>query len=68
MQKSLDAMTLALRVLTAINEKREPEPDDLEKLRAMAPLIGDSPPDELACDVIKLAIERRIHARTEAEE
>ena len=64
MQQSLDAMKLALRVLQALNEEREPDEQDLTSLRALAPLVGNLPPDELACEVIKLAIERRAQVRS----
>jgi len=63
MDSSLQAMKTAMRVLSAINEKREPDAADLEELRSLAPLLANLPPDELACDVIKQALQRRDAAR-----
>jgi hypothetical protein len=59
MDSSLHAMKTAMRVLSAINEKRDPDPADLDQLRSLAPLLADLPADELACDVIKQALQRR---------
>ena len=56
-------MKTAMRVLAAINEKREPDAADLAELRSLAPLLANLPPDELACDVIKQALQRRDAAR-----
>ncbi len=50
-----DAVTLeiALRVLGAINERREPEPEDVLLLRrAREETAEDQPADELACEMI----------------
>jgi hypothetical protein len=63
MQKGLDAMKVALRVLSAITERVEPAAEDLETLRAYAASKRDLPPDELACEVIQLAIKARAEAR-----
>jgi hypothetical protein len=52
-------MEAALRVLMTINQKRHPNPADVEELRRLAPLLADLPADELACDVIKQALYRR---------
>jgi DNA-binding NarL/FixJ family response regulator len=59
----IDAMKIALRVLTAITEKRNPDPDDLQELHRLAPLQPGASPDELACEVIQQAIKRRADAR-----
>jgi hypothetical protein len=64
MQESLEAMTTALRVLTALTNKRYPDPADVETLRGYVPLLRDEPPDELACEVIKQAINHRTVARS----
>ena len=56
MQDGVDAMKIGLRVLMALNEKRAPDPADLDALRHFAPLLGDLAPDELACEVIQRAI------------
>ena len=66
MQKSVEAMELAMRVLRAVNEKRNPDEADLSALRSLAPLVANLPPDELACDVIRQALEHRAKARAEA--
>jgi hypothetical protein len=57
MQQSLEVLTAALRVLTALTEKREPDPGDLQELEAV---IGPKPSnigrDEWLCDAIQSAI------------
>lgn len=52
----MEARMIALRVLTAIVEKRHPDPIDVQALRAYAPAAATAPEDELACDVIQQAI------------
>lgn len=64
MDTNFDAMMIAVRVLTALNEKRPPDPDDLGYLRQSAPLSAHLPADELACEVIQQAIKRRTAGRT----
>ena len=64
MQESLDAMKLALRVLTAICEKREPDAADAEELRHYAPLLGRLPIDEVACEVIQQWLRIRAGGRS----
>jgi len=59
MDNTLAAMKTAMRVLAAVNDKREPDTADLTELRRLAPLLADMPADELACDVIKQALQRR---------
>ena len=59
-------MKTALRVLTAITERRAPDTTDVEELRRYAPLLGDAPLDELACDVIQQALKRRAVERERA--
>jgi hypothetical protein len=53
MAEDQQAMELALRVLTAISTKRDPEPADVETLRQLEPREANLPIDELACAVIK---------------
>jgi hypothetical protein len=64
MQESLEAMKTALRVLTALTEKLQPSPLDVDMLRQYA---GPQPDgiglDEYACDVIQRAIKRRAEVR-----
>ena len=66
MQTGIAAMTVALRVLTAVTERREPAVKDLEELRRLAPLLADQPIDELACDVIQQASRQRAELRKSA--
>jgi hypothetical protein len=55
MQEGLNALKTALRVLTAITEKRPPDPFDVYELFGYAPLLREMPLDELACAVIRHA-------------
>ena len=59
MQQGIDAMTVALRVLTAMTKGKTPEPTDVEELKRLAPLLADQPLDELCCDIIQQAVKRR---------
>src|SRR5438445_2723342 len=64
MQHSLDAMKVALRILTALNEKHTPDPADVEALRSLAgPQPQSTGLDELACEVIQIALARRAGQR-----
>ena len=63
MERSLDAMKVAMRVLTALSDKRTPDPADIKTLNEFAPLLRDLSPDELACDVIQQALRRRSQVR-----
>ena len=64
MQNGFVALETALRVLTALTYKREPNPLDAEKLRALAHIkhqeIGL---DELACSVVHAAVRNRAEIR-----
>lgn len=65
MEQSLNAMRAALRVLTALNEKRHPAAVDVDALRVYAgPQPQGSTLDEFACAVIQQAIERRARVRS----
>ena len=64
MLQSLAAMKTALRVLTALSEKRAPDPADVDTLTNYAPLLWNLSVDELACDVIQQALKRRAESRT----
>jgi hypothetical protein len=59
MEPNFDTMMIAVRVLTAVIEKRTPEPNDLDRLRRFLPRRADLPSDELAGEVIRQAIKRR---------
>ncbi len=57
-------MRTALRVLTALTERRSPDRGDVEALRSYAPPLKQLAPDELACEVIQQALlgRARVHA------
>jgi hypothetical protein len=55
MQLSVDAMSTALRVLSAIVNQRDPDPVDVEELRRLPAPRAEVPLDELACGVIQQA-------------
>jgi hypothetical protein len=65
MSDGLAATTVALRVLMAITDRQLPAPEDIRELRRLSPLFADRPPDELACEVIQLAMKNRAEARAE---
>jgi hypothetical protein len=48
-------METALRVLTAVVDHRDPATADVHELRLFVPLSDDTPPDELAREVVQLA-------------
>jgi hypothetical protein len=54
---------VAIRVLTAINNRANPDLKDVELLRSYFPDHPDCDPDELACVVIQEAIQRKMAAR-----
>jgi hypothetical protein len=61
MQDAMNALKTALRVLTAINDKRQPDPFDVYELFGYAPLLREMPLDELAGAVIRHAI--KVHKK-----
>jgi len=50
---------LALRVLTAYNQRQHPDERDVLLLRAYCPMYPDMSPDEIACLVIQEMIDRQ---------
>ena len=58
MHLAADAMKTALRVLNALASQCEPDGQDVDELRRLAPLLADSPLEELAWDVIRQAMKR----------
>ena len=68
MDESYHVLKTALRVISAINEKRGPDPADIERLKT---IVGPKPigvtTDEFTCDVIKKAIKSRMAASTSIE-
>jgi hypothetical protein len=67
MQQSFDAMTTALRVLKAINERRDPDPSDVRELKRLAPFDERLSIDELACRVIENALRHRAEVRPSSD-
>jgi hypothetical protein len=68
MDESYQVLRTALRVISAINEKRRPDPADTERLNAIAgPKPNGVTTDEFTCDVIKEAIKVRMAASTVIE-
>ena len=64
MQKSLEVMDTALRVLADINSKRHPKAADIDRLRAYAgPQADGMGLDEFACEVIHKALKQRAAVR-----
>ena len=59
MEPSKAAMKAALRVLTALNERQEPDPSDVDELHWYAPSDAARPLDELVCDAIQRAMQDR---------
>lgn len=56
MLQRMDAMEVALRVLQALTQSRDPDPADVAELRRLAPLLADAPIDEVACDVVQRGV------------
>jgi hypothetical protein len=64
MQENFDAMTTALRILTAITEDRDPDPSNVVALRDFCGSQAQGIDiDELACEVIQNALKQRSKAR-----
>jgi hypothetical protein len=69
MQKALEAMETALRVLAAINAKQDPDPGDVHALRAYAgPQPDGMSLDEFAREIIQKALKRRAEMRAAGSE
>jgi hypothetical protein len=64
MQQSLNDLKTALRVLSAYNDRRNPDQSDVEALRDYAGSQADAAldVDELACTVIHQALSHRAAA------
>lgn len=45
-------MQVALRVLIAVSERRDPDSEDVEELKRIAPIYANLPHDELTCKVM----------------
>jgi hypothetical protein len=59
MHSYLDATKVALRVLAAVVETREPDPADVAELRRLSSRPKYIPADELAWDVLRQALKQR---------
>jgi undecaprenyl pyrophosphate synthase len=68
MEPSKAAMKAALRVLTALSERQEPDPADIDELHWYVPSDGNRPLDELVCDAIQRALQDREQQRKTAKE
>src|SRR3954470_19602882 len=58
MRETVDRMTTALGVLAAVVDGREGDEADVRELRRLAPALAGTPLDELACLVIRQAVDR----------
>ena len=56
MERRSLTLETALRVLSAVNNRREPNPMDVRWLRGCADSEGQLPVDELACELIQKAL------------
>jgi hypothetical protein len=56
-----DALKVALRVLNAIRDCRQPGARDVDLLRRLTPANTNAPVDECACDVVVQALKTRGH-------
>ena len=61
MESPLAHVEIALRVLAAIVAGRHYDAADVTELHRITPDFASLPDDELACKVIKVALERRRH-------
>jgi hypothetical protein len=59
MSDNISAIKAALRVLMAITDRVEPPPTDVAELHRIAPECADLPLDELACELVRRALEKR---------
>lgn len=67
MEPSKAAMKAALRVLTALSERRKPDQSDLDELHWYAPADRPRPVDELVCEAIQRALKDREEKRKAAK-
>jgi hypothetical protein len=62
MERESDPLRVALRVLGGMMEGRSPDTSDVRYLQREADLPADTPPDELACEVVRRLAKRPIQA------
>ena len=63
MRAGLDAIKMATRVLAALSAKQEPDPADIQALREYDDSTNGQDLEELACDVIQMALRHRAAMR-----
>jgi hypothetical protein len=63
MQRSLQEMQVALRVLSALTHGQQPNQQDVEELHRIISAAGYDSLDEMACTVIEQAIQHRRQVR-----
>jgi len=63
MEPSKAAMKAALRVLTALSERQQPDQSDVDELHWYAPSERERPIDELVCEAIQRALKEREQRR-----
>jgi hypothetical protein len=70
MQRSLQEMQVALRVLSALTHGQQPDQPDVDELHRITSAAGCDSLDEMACTVIEQAIKhrRRVRFGLKAEE
>jgi hypothetical protein len=68
MEPSKAAMKAALRVLTALSERQEPDHSDVDELHWYVPSDRDRPLDEVVCDAIQRALKDREQQRKAAKD
>lgn len=68
MEPSKAAMKAALRVLTALSERQEPDAADVDELHWYVPSDRDRPLDEVVCDAIQRALKDREQQRKVAKD
>jgi len=66
MERVVEPMKVALRVLSAVSERQTPASADIALLKAYAPEWAGAPLDEMACEVIQQALRKRAAARAKA--
>jgi hypothetical protein len=66
MERIVEPMKVALRVLSAISEGRVPSSADIAQLRAYVPDSAAAAADEVACEVIQQALKSRAAARAKS--
>ena len=61
-----NVLTTALRVLTAVVDRKTPDPADVRELQRISTNTLYVSPDEMACDVIQKILRERKEIRTDS--